>query len=247
MQFEQLLPFLLIVALGTYVQTVTGFALGMIILGFVVQFELASVTFASVIISFLMLANGPIALYGNIKALDKPALIYSLLGLFPALVAGVFLLSYLSSEFTQVLQWVLGATIIGGGLFILLKPEPIKERSNHLSFISAGLAAGLFGGLFSIAGPPLVYQFYRQPLPLQTIRLCLITSFLLMNIMRLTVLGIQEKLSAEMFWTSLWCLPVVAAFTLIGKHYPPPLSNKNMRRIAFLLLIIIGVNLVYSV
>ncbi len=246
MQLEQLLPFLLTVALGTYVQTVTGFALGMIILGFVVQFELASVTFASVIISFLMLANGPIVLYGNLKSLDKPALLYSLLGLFPALVLGVLLLSYLSGEFTQVLQWVLGVTIIGGGLFILLKPEPKKERSCHLSFTAAGLAAGLFGGLFSIAGPPLVYQFYRQPLPLQTIRLCLITSFLIMNIIRLGVLGIQNQLSFEMLWTSLLCLPVVAVFTLLGKYYPPPLSNKNMRRVAFTLLITIGVNLVYS-
>ncbi|GGK72236.1 TSUP family transporter [Amphritea balenae] len=246
MTIEQLLPFLLIVAFGTYVQTVTGFALGMIVLGCVAQLGLASVTFTSVIISLLMLANGPIALRGNLQHLDHKAMLWSLTGLFPALVAGVLLLNYLSSDFTQMLQWLLGATIITGGLFIMLKPEPLPQRSSHRSFAIAGAAAGIFGGLFSIAGPPLVYQLYRQPLSLQTIRLSLLAMFLVMNIIRLLVLGVQGLLTLEMLWTGLICIPVVAAFTLIGKRYPPPFSDTTMRRLAFALLIIIGISLVIS-
>lgn len=246
MLLEQLLPFLVVVALGTYVQTVTGFALGMIVLGCVVQFELASITFTSVIISLLMLANGPIALRGNLQHLDSKALLWSLLGLFPALIFGVFLLNYLSEDFTRILQWVLGLTIICGGLFILLKPEPLAQRSSNPSFAVAGAAAGIFGGLFSIAGPPLVYQFYRQPLRLQQIRLALLAIFLVMNIVRLLVLALQGKLDLDMFWVALFSLPVVTLFTLIGKRFPPPFSDSTMRRLAFTLLILIGISLVTS-
>ncbi|WP_417227184.1 TSUP family transporter [Amphritea sp.] len=246
MPLDQLAAFMLFVALGTYVQTVTGFAMGMIILGCVAQFELASVTFTSVIISLLMLANGPIALRGNLRHLDLKIMLWSLAGLFPALLLGVFLLNYLSSDFTQVLQGLLGITIIFGGLFIMLKPDPLPSPSSNLNFSIAGAAAGIFGGLFSIAGPPLVYQLYRQPLPLQTIRLCLLAMFLVMNMIRLCVLGLQGQLSLDMLWNGLICIPVVAAFTLIGKYYPPPFSDTTMRRLAFGLLIIIGISLVIS-
>lgn len=244
MTLDQLIPFLLIVALGTYVQTVTGFALGMIVLGCVAQFDLASITFTSVIISILMLANGPIALRGNLQHLDRKAMLWSLTGLFPALISGVLLLNYLSSDFTRILQWILGASIICGGLFIMLKPEPRTKRSSNPSFAVAGAAAGIFGGLFSIAGPPLVYQLYRQPMNLLSIRLCLLAIFLIMNIMRLIVLAIQGDLTLEMLWTGLICIPVVAIFTVIGKRFPPPFSDNTMRRLAFSLLVIIGVSLV---
>lgn len=246
MTLDQLIPFILVVALGTYVQTVTGFALGMIVLGCVAQLELASITFTSVIISVLMLANGPIALRGNLQHLDRSAIFWSLAGLFPALVAGVLLLNYLSSDFTRILQWILGATIIAGGLFIMLKPEPLAQRSGNPSFAIAGAAAGIFGGLFSIAGPPLVYQLYRQPIKLHSIRLSLLAIFLVMNILRLLVLAIEGELGMEMFWTALFCIPVVAVFTIIGKRYPPPFSDNTMRRLAFLLLVVIGISLVFS-
>lgn len=243
MALEQLIFFICITALGTYVQTVTGFAMGMIILGFVTQFDLASVTFTSVIISLLMLANGPIALKGNLQHLDKQALVWSFAGLLPALMVGIMLLNYLSSDFTQILQWILGLTIIAGGCFIMLKPEPLPHRSSNLAFAIAGSAAGIIGGLFSIAGPPLVYQLYRQPFSLHTARLCLLTIFLIMNILRLLVLGIQGEIDSEMIWTGLLCIPAVAIATTLGKRYPPPFSDKTMRRLAFGMLIIIGVSL----
>lgn len=245
MALEQLLPFFLITALGTYVQTVTGFAMGMIVLGCVTQFQLAPVTFTSVVISLLMLANGPIALKGNMKHLDRRVFTWSLAGLLPALVTGVLLLNYLSDEFARILQWLLGLTIIAGGLFIMLKPEPLPQQSHAPAFAVAGAAAGIFGGLFSIAGPPLVYQLYRQPMSLPTIRLTLLAVFLVMNTVRLLVLGIEGELTKDMLWIALISVPVVALFTMIGKRYPPPVSDKTMRRMAFGMLIIIGTSLLF--
>lgn len=243
---EQITVFILVMLVGTYTQTVTGFGMGMIVLGVVAQFELTTITFASVIISLMMLANGSIALKGKWQRLDRRALMYSIIGLIPALILGVLLLTYLSRDFTQTLQAILGGAIFLGGVFIMMKPDPLKVRSGELSFSIAGATAGVLGGLFSIAGPPLVYQYYRQPFSIDNIRLSLLAIFLLMNIGRLIVLMIQGELTLEMLWIGLLCVPAVSIATVAGRRYPPPCSDKTMRRVAFLLLVTIGISLMFT-
>ncbi len=246
MPIEQLVPFLAVIALAAYIQTVVGFGMGMIVLGLAVQFSLTSITFASVVISVVMLANGPIAIKGHLNEIDKAAVVQTLIGLFPALLLGVLLLHYLSSDFTRILQMTLAVTIICGGLFIALKPEPLTERSGNTSFLIAGGVAGIFGGLFAISGPPLVYQFYRQPMSVKSIRICLLLILLIMDLGRLVFMGIQGSLDQEMLWVSLVCLPVVAVFTLLGNRFPLPFSDKTMRRVAFIMLIMVGFSLLFS-
>ena len=194
----------------------------------------------------MMLANGTIALKGKVDAIDRPALAYALIGLLPALILGVFLLTYLSRDFARVLQGVLGAAIFLGGVFIMAKPDPLNMRSGNLAFSFAGATAGLLGGLFSIAGPPLVYQYYRQPFSLENIRLSLLAIFLIMNIGRLVVLAAQGELTFDMLWVGLLCVPAVSFATLAGRRWPPLVSDNTMRRIAFLLLVVIGVSLMLT-
>lgn len=246
MTVEQIIFFILVMVLGSYTQTVTGFGMGMIVLGFVAQFDLTSITFASVIISLMMLANGSIALKGKIDVIDRSALTYALIGLIPALILGVLLLTYLSRDFARILQGILGGAIFMGGVFIMLKPEPLKLRSGNFSFSIAGATAGVLGGLFSIAGPPLVYQYYRQPFNLENIRLSLLAIFLIMNIGRLIVLAVQGELTLDMLWIGLLCVPAVSFATIAGRRWPPPVSDNTMRRMAFLLLVLIGISLMLT-
>jgi len=240
MELTLLLPFLAIIFLGAYVQTVTGFALGMIVMGGVTAFDLAPVLFTSVIISLMALSNGLQALKGNWKELNREAVKYAFFGLVPALAAGVWLLTYMSSELDQLLRILLGATIIAGGLFIMLKPEPLKEPSGPVAFATAGAAGGFLAGMFSMAGPPLVFQFYRQPYSMKCIRLCLLMIFMFCSGLRTVMVGLQGELTLHMFIYAGICLPVVAAATWLGKKYPPPVSDTALRRIAFTLLIAIG-------
>lgn len=246
MNLDALIPFIAIIAFATYVQTVTGFALGMIVMGAVTTFDLVPIAFTSVIVSTVTFINGIVALKGNLKALDVKRVALTCAGIFPAILVGLLLLEYMSNSFSSLLQILLGLTIIGAGLMIMLKPEPLKHPSSNKVFVSSGAAAGLMAGLFSMAGPPLVYLFYRQPFELKTIRLCLLSIFLMSAVTRTSMVGIQGGLTMDMLTFTLLCVPMVAAFTWVGKHYPPPLSSKNMRRFAFLLLIIIGASLVFK-
>jgi len=242
-----LLGFAAIIAFATYVQTVTGFALGMIVMGAVTAFDLVPIAFTSVVISLVTLANGIFAIKGNMNAVNRKAVLATSIGILPGLVVGLWLLDYLSEEFAALLQVLLGITIIVGGLMIMLKPEPIKAPSGNPVFAGSGAAAGLLAGLFSMAGPPLVYQFYRQPFEMLTIRLSLLTIFLTSSLLRTTMVGIQGGLTLDMFTFSAICLPIVVAFTWLGRKFPPPVSNNNLRRIAFGLLILIGISLLITV
>ncbi|WP_222224754.1 TSUP family transporter [Marinobacterium arenosum] len=238
-----LIGFTAIIAFATYVQTVTGFALGMIVMGAVTTFELVPIAFTSVVISLVTIANGCFAIKGNMKALNLNTILITCAGIFPALALGLALLDYLSSEFSSLLQTLLGTTIICGGLMIMLKPEPIARPSGKPLFAASGAAAGLLAGMFSMAGPPLVYQFYRQPFEMQTIRLSLLAIFLICSVLRTGMVGVQGGLTLDMFTFTALALPVVALFTWLGRNYPPPLSPANLRRLAFGLLITIGISL----
>jgi len=241
-----LLAFTAIIAGATYVQTVTGFALGMIVMGAVTALDLVSIAFTSVVISLVTLANGVFAIKGNMKAINRRAVASTCVGIIPGLVIGLWVLDYMSSESAALLQTLLGITIILGGLMIMLKPTPIEKPSGQGAFGASGVAAGILAGMFSMAGPPLVYQFYRQPFEMISIRLSLLTIFLTSSLARTIMVGIQGDLTLDMFTFSAICLPVVAAFTWLGRKFPPPVSNINLRRIAFGLLILIGISLLLS-
>ncbi|WP_271270903.1 sulfite exporter TauE/SafE family protein [Aliamphritea hakodatensis] len=246
MDLITLLVFTGIIAFATYVQTVTGFALGMIVMGTVTAINLVPIAFTAVVISAVTLINGLFALKGNLRAVDWRKVMLTTAGILPGVIAGLVLLDYMSEEFSELLQLLLGITIILGGLMIMLKPQPLEKPSPDLAFTASGATAGFLAGLFSMAGPPLVYLFYRQPFELLTIRLCLMTIFLSSSVARTAIVGIQGGLTWDMLVYSVLCIPVVMFFTWIGKRYPPPLTTPNMRRLAFFLLIIIGVSLVIS-
>lgn len=247
MATELLVSFLLIVAVATYVQTVTGFALGMIIMGAVTLLDLAPIALTSAVVSLVSLVNCTLALRTGHQHIDRKAVGIALLGLLPTMVAGVWIMAYLSSEASNWLQLLLGVAIIYCGIAIALQPTPHKQPSSTASFLLSGALGGAFGGMFAIAGPPLVYQFYRQPLSLAAIRNSLLFMFAMMNIARTCVIGAQGQIGEEVVILGLISLPIVALATFIGQRFPPPCSDNMLRRIAFVLLTLIGLSLVGSV
>jgi len=244
MQYDVLFPFLAIVAVATYVQSVSGFALGMIVMGSVTTFDLLPITFTSVIISAVALINSAFVIRSDIGYLKPKILTATFIGVLPGLIIGLFLLHYLSDSFNEILQKVLGVAIIMAGISMIIKTTATERPPSKPSmFTLAGCASGLLTGLFSIGGPPLVYIFYRQPFDLKTIRTYLLAVFLIGAICRITLVGIQGQLTLDMLIYSLCCIPVVITVSSFAKRYPPPIDINIMRKIAFCLLIVIGTSL----
>ncbi|WP_145987910.1 sulfite exporter TauE/SafE family protein [Sulfurivermis fontis] len=238
-----LAAFLFIVALGAYVQTVTGFALGLIVMGGITLFDLAPVAFTAIVVGFTALANNFLALHRAIHHIDRRGMTFTLLGMLPAVGLGVLLLDALHSTSVETLRVILGAVILAGGVLLALRPHPHAHRAPGWVDAGVGVAGGILAGMFSIGGPPLVFHFYRQPLPLAVVRATLLATFAVATVARLFYVGVAGDITLEMVQLSLLCLPVVFLATVAGRRYPPPLPDLAMRRFAFTLLGAIGVML----
>lgn len=244
---ETLLPFMAIIAVATYVQSVAGFALGMIVMGTVTTFNLVPIAFTSVIISSVTLMNSLFILKNSFNQLNRRLVMMTVAGLLPGMFVGLMLLEYLSDDFDDILQTILGVAIIGAGISMILK-SPHKERkeSKPLAFLTAGTASGILNGMFSMGGPPLVYIFYRQPHTLNLIRLYLLSIFFVSSLSRITMVGLRGELTLDMLLFSTVCIPIVLGVSWIARRYPPPISLDTMRKIAFFMLMVIGVSLLIN-
>ncbi|MEW6647083.1 MAG: sulfite exporter TauE/SafE family protein [Pseudomonadota bacterium] len=238
-----LAAFLFVVALGAYVQTVTGFALGLIVMGGITLFDLAPVAFTAIVVGFTALANNFLALHRAMHHIDRRGVSFTLLGMLPAIGLGVLLLDALHSTSVETLRVILGVVILTGGVLLALRPHPHARRAPGWVDAGVGVAGGILAGMFSIGGPPLVFHFYRQPLPLAVVRATLLATFAVATVARLFYVGVAGDITLEMVQLSLLCLPVVFLATVAGRRYPPPLPDLAMRRFAFTLLGAIGVML----
>lgn len=246
MSTETLLALLAIIMVGTYFQTVTGFGLGIIVIGATSALDLTTVAVIAAVVSLVTLANCAVALPGATRQIDWRAVRAVAVGVLPGVIAGVLLLEFLSYSAATLLQGLLGVMIVYSGLNFLMRPSQKEVRSGDTSFVVSGFSSGLTGGLFGMAGPPLVYQFYRQPFDIKTIRNMLLVVFACTSASRSLFIGAQGKLDMEILLLTAIALPVVTLTTFVGRRYPPPFSADTMRRLVFTVLMLIGIYLIAS-
>ncbi|WP_426230359.1 TSUP family transporter [Pararhizobium sp. DWP3-4] len=234
---------LVLSGIAAYMQTLTGFAFGLILMGGIGLFSLMPLPEAAVLAGCMVLVNAAQVLARGWRDIAWaefwPVVIPSL----AALAAGYWLLGVIASASIDWLKLVLGVIIIASSLQLALKPQPLALRSSSASFVFFGAVAGLMGGLFSTAGPPLVYHLYRQPLPAVSIRETLVAVFAVNAVIRLAMVAAAGAVPHSGFWWGLLCIPVVAIVTFVAKRWPPPLSALSIRRMAFGLLLMSGLSL----
>ncbi|MBB5216044.1 TSUP family transporter [Parapusillimonas granuli] len=242
-----LASFVAIVLVAVYFHTVTGFGLAMIIMGLAGGMGVASVAALASVISLMTLVNSALALRGHLHHIDWRIAAAMIAGIVPASVLGVLALDYLSSTAADAVQILLGLVIVYGGVSFALRPRVLERVSGLAGFAAYGFFGGFIGGMFGIPGPPLIFQFYRQPMELVRIRSFLILVNAVVAGARTLFVGAQGQLDADIWALSAVCLPVAAAATWAGRRYPPPFTAAVMRRIAFAVLFLMGMGLILPV
>ncbi len=239
----ELVGFLALVFIAAFAQTLTGFAFGLITMGAIALTGVMSLPDAAVIVSVLTLVNAVQMLIKGWRDLALRELGLVLMTSIPALGIGYALLEWLADTRIDLLRMLLGIVIVASSLQLARRPDPLEQQSGAGSFLFFGGIAGLMGGLFSTAGPPLVYHFYRQPMQLGRIRETLVAVFALNAVFRLTLVAVSGNLPEKSAMSGLLAIPVVMAATYAARRWPPPLSPKTLRRIVFSLLFLSGVSL----
>ncbi|MBV1840993.1 MULTISPECIES: sulfite exporter TauE/SafE family protein [Photobacterium] len=243
MSIETLFTLLAIIMVGTYFQTVTGFGMGIIVVGASSALGLTTVAVIAAVVSLITLVNCAVALPGVARQTDWRVVFSVVLGVLPGIAAGVWLLDMLSDSATNLLQGLLGSMIVYSAVNFFMRPEPGQRQSGRSSFVVSGFGSGLAGGLFGMAGPPLIYQFYRQPFDIKTIRNLLLISFAFTSSIRSVFIAVQGKLDTEILILAGIAIPVVTLSTYLARQFPPPLSAEAMRRMVFGILMLIGLYL----
>ena len=226
-----------IVALASYIQTISGFSFGVIIVGGVSGFHLMSVADVAVVVSLMAIVNTGTAMsskgLANVQWREGGL---ALLVSFPFMAAGLFLLDYLSGAHIEILRIILGLVILASGVLLLRPPKADAVMSGLPSFAAAGAVAGVMGGIFSTGGPPVVFQFYRQPLPVDKIRDSLMVLYCMSAVVRTIFVAFDTGIEMRLLLLALGAVPVIVLFTKIGQRFAPNLSVDALRRLVFILL-----------
>lgn len=238
-----LAAFLVLTGFAAYVQTLTGFAFGLLTMGGIGLTGLMPLPDAAVLVSVLTLTNAAQMLLKGWRDVAWRSLGLVMLGSLPAVAAGFVLLHWLSGSRADLLRLVLGAVIIGSCLQLALDRAGSRRDSPPASFVVFGALAGLMGGLFSTSGPPVVYHLHRQPWTAARIRETLVSIFVLNATLRLVLVAVSpDRPSAGTLW-GLAAIPVVSLATHAARRWPPPISTSTLRRVVLVLLFLSGVSL----
>jgi uncharacterized membrane protein YfcA len=233
--------FLFIVLLGSYVQAVAGFAMGMIIVAVLGGLRVFDVPTLAAIASLLTILNVFLALRGQTQHIHRRLFTWLALGQVPAIFIGLELMQWLDGNTRWVLEICLGLFVTLGSLSMMIRPHPHKAVSGPIPTLLAGVSGGLVGGMFSASGPVLGWFGYSQPLAIAGIRATLLACFVLTTTTRTALVGIDGGLTETVLGFTLIGLPAVVLGTWLGREYAPPLAEASLKRLAFGLLLAMGV------
>ena len=238
--------FLVIVVLGALVQTLTGFAMGLIIVVGVALFDITDIAFAAAVVSFISLTNAGVALRHGHRYVDWLFVRRILLGMIPAMALGIILLTYLNEHYYVLLKTLLGFAIILAGTSLMIAPAPFSAQSSGLMFTLFGTFGGVLAGLYSAGGAPLAYFAYRQPLSINTIRFSLLAVFGVSTAIRAAMIGVSGQLNVAILQMSAVAIPLVIVVTLVASRYVQLVPDHLVRRSVFVIMIVAGIFLIVA-
>lgn len=236
--------FLACVVVATSAQRMTGFALALILLGLTSLLDLAPLPDVANVATVLSMANAAMVMRAAHKSIDWSVLRSTVWGSVVGVAAGVTLLHWLDATLVLVLRLLLGLVIVACAIVVLRRARPLPQRSSRASFGGFGLLSGLLGGLFSASGPPLVYQFYRQPMDLDVLRDTLMGSLAVSSLLRLTMVIPTGGFSANALTMSLFALPITMVVTWWFQRRPPAWSRQTVLKVVCGLLLVTGAGLI---
>ena len=240
----QLAGFLVCVAIATCAQSITGFALALILLGLTSLLHLAPLPEVANVATVLSLASGLTALRSTKGSFDRRIWRATVSGSVIGVAAGVALMAWLQANVVMLLRLLLGVVVIACAVVVLVRTKPLPRLSSRWSFGAFGFLSGVLGGLFSASGPPLVYQYYRQPLTLDEVRDTLVATLAAGSLMRLGMVVPAGQFSVHSLLLCALSLPLAMGITWWMRRHPPAWPRATVLKVVCALLTVTGVGLI---
>ena len=233
--------FFLAVFVGSYIQSLIGFGMGLIIVG--VSSISGGIDFSvlTAAVSLITLFNIVVSIKGHIAEIHKKMLFFMVLGQLPCIAIGLLLANHLSARAVASLELLLAIFLLISGSIMIYKPQPIATLSSVPHLIMGGAGGGITGGLFAASGPVVGWFGYRQPLELNVIRATLLSFFSIACISRTVLVGVTGGLTEQVWSLAAVSIPLTLIGAWMGTILKPKISDSELKRWVFALLILMGI------
>ncbi len=231
--------FFLIVFAATFTQSLSGFGVAMVAMSLLtpslgIQVSTPLVALIAIVLEIVLLVYYRQGV--NIRAI-WPIAAWSIVGV----PVGVLILKRIDDRIALA---ILGAVIMGYALYALLTPKLPELRGRGWGY-GAGFAAGMLGGAYNTAGPPvIVYGDFRRWKPAEFKGN--LQSFFVFN----TVAIIISHAAAGNFTADIWrlfwlSLPALGLGIAAGLALERRLNPAAFRKVVLGLLVLLGLRLIF--
>ncbi|MFH6943517.1 sulfite exporter TauE/SafE family protein [Flavobacterium aquidurense] len=223
---------------GFYVQTVIGFAgaliaLPILLLGMQLPDAVAYISIFYLFSSIFLIAK-------EFENIDKKIILKLIVTSVIGVVLGILVLTFSKPI---LLKKGLGVFILLYVLYISYGKK--KIQLNKVGFISFGIMAGFFSGLFSTGGPLYVICIENSVKDFKTFRATMIGVLGLVTITRIPALVVSGILNINHLKMTMLVFPVFLFAQFFGKRTFMKINEKLFKRMLMILLCISGVILIF--
>ncbi len=225
-----------IVFAAASLQGFAGFGFSLLFMG--CSSLITSTTHASIVGSLLGLMNASIVLWNVRRSIDLGKIRAFFVGGAFGLPLGVWGLASLESRW---LALGLGIVLVLFCSYSLINPPKSRKPWPTFWGYPMGVSSGILGGALNTAGPPLVIYSYYQPWDKDSIKASLLTFFVVMSLYKVLLLFATRLMTQQILFEAAAALPVQLLGATAGIRMSHRCSKEQIRRIAFLILIGLGV------
>lgn len=236
---ETILIFAIIVFIGYFIKSLTGFAGALFSIPLLVLFF--DIKMVILIISLLDMLSGLI-LIPTIKKIDKKELFFILVGGFLGTILGVYLLKSLASDSLKLIFAIL--IILFSLRMIFKKYFSFKKLKSYFGFLFGGLG-GITGGMFGTNGPPIVLYLGNQIRNKHILRGTLIVVLLISAIFRNGLYFFTNTFNNNIYIIVLFAIPILVISTILGSRVYQKINQELYQKIISIILLINGIILIF--
>ncbi len=145
----------------------------------------------------------------------------------------------------KIARTILGGVVVGFSGWSLLKPEQLHIASDRPA-PAFGLAAGILGGAFNTAGPPIVFFAALRRWPPSRFRATMQAYTLFGSSWVIAMHSIAGNITQATLTRLAIAAPLVVVATLFGQRFTAKLATERFIKWIYRLLIVLGIFLMVS-
>ena len=242
--FDQFLIIGIIILISQLIYATLGFGSGMFAVS-ILSYLYGDIEFIVPFFTVLCFPTELFISFRNRKDIDFKQTKLFIIVIMPTLLIGTVLLKY--TDTNKIYLILLGILIIFvsfNALTGFLEKRDLNLKKDHFWIPFFGSISGFLGGLYAIAGPPLIFYFQQKKYNKSKFRITLISIFSIMSLMRIFYYLILDILSISLLTTSAIMLPFSFLGLIIGNYLHSKIDEKVFKIIVSVVLAISGFMLV---